>query len=246
RDSNTFYASLRSANKTYLVRGDLPLRRFTVLHENVECPALSPNNELIAYKKRVGGTMNPWRFHVLDLATMAERELAAETRAIARLEVGADHRFGPDAGDGHLPVRVFDVGEEHVPRHLAVDAHRLHFFQDAVTRSLKHVDPTPGFACTETGTAARARGAPADGRDTRRRSARTRRPQDAVNTPPAPSPSSIPRPLRVRPGHEDRRSAALSDPRTRAGTGAARNRSAAAPAAASATRRPRIETAPRR
>jgi len=82
RDSNTFYASLRSANKTYLVRGDLPLRRFTVLHENVECPALSPNNRLIAYKKRVGGTMSPWRFYVLDLATMTERPVAAETRSI--------------------------------------------------------------------------------------------------------------------------------------------------------------------
>ena len=82
RDPNTFYASLRSANKTYLVRGDLPLRKFTVLHENVECPALSPNNRLIAYKKRVGGTMSPWRFYVLDLATMAERPVAGETRSI--------------------------------------------------------------------------------------------------------------------------------------------------------------------
>ena len=82
RDSNTFYASLRTANKTYLVRGDLPLRKFTVLHENVECPALSPNNRLIAYKKRVGGTMSPWRFYVLDLDTMTERPVVGETRSI--------------------------------------------------------------------------------------------------------------------------------------------------------------------
>ena len=82
RDSNTFYASLQSANNTYLVRGDLPLRRLTVVHENVECPAISPNNRLIAYKKRVGGALRPWRFHVLELATMTERPIAAETRSI--------------------------------------------------------------------------------------------------------------------------------------------------------------------
>ena len=81
RDSNTFYASLQSARRTYLVRGDLGLRTLTVLHENVECPSLSPDNKLIAYKKRVAGDFAPWRFHVLDLATMTERPLA-ETRSI--------------------------------------------------------------------------------------------------------------------------------------------------------------------
>jgi len=48
RESNTFYA-LQTACKTYLVRGDLGLRKLTVLHENVECPSLSPDNRLIAY-----------------------------------------------------------------------------------------------------------------------------------------------------------------------------------------------------
>jgi hypothetical protein len=82
RDSNTFYASLKTAGKTYLVRGDLGLRKLTVLHENVECPSISPNNHLIAYKKRVGGDPSPWRLYLLDLATMTERALAGEKRSV--------------------------------------------------------------------------------------------------------------------------------------------------------------------
>ena len=95
RDSNIFYASLRTVadvqsqagqvtrrRQTFLVRGDLGLRKLTVLHENVECPSLSPNNRLIAYKKNVGAGPAPWRFYVLDLATMNERPIAAEGRSI--------------------------------------------------------------------------------------------------------------------------------------------------------------------
>ncbi len=82
RDSDTFYATLMTARKTYLVRGSVALRTLTVLRENVECPAISPDNRLIAYKKRVGGDLSPWRFYVLDLATMSDRPIAAETRSI--------------------------------------------------------------------------------------------------------------------------------------------------------------------
>ena len=82
RDSNVFYATLRTAGTTYLVRGDLGLRKLTVVRENVECPALSPDNRLIAFKKRVGSELEPWRFYVLDLATLTDRPIAAETRSI--------------------------------------------------------------------------------------------------------------------------------------------------------------------
>ncbi len=82
RDSNTFYASLRTAGQTYLVRGDLALRKLTVLHENVECPSLSPNNRLIAYKKKVAMPQTLWRFYLMDVNTMQERPLALETRSI--------------------------------------------------------------------------------------------------------------------------------------------------------------------
>ena len=81
-DSNTFYASLWSAKKTYLVRGDMAARTLTVLRENVECPSLSPDDRRLAFKKRVGGDLAPWRFYLLDLRTMQEHPLAAEARSI--------------------------------------------------------------------------------------------------------------------------------------------------------------------
>src|SRR6185295_392109 len=86
-DSRVFYATLRTAAgadapNTYLVRGELALRRLTVLRENVECPSLSPDNRMLAYKKRVGPSPDPWRIHTLDLPTNAERIVEGEKRYI--------------------------------------------------------------------------------------------------------------------------------------------------------------------
>ena len=128
RDSNTFYATLRTASTashgtTYLVRGDLGLRKLTVLRENVECPSLSPDNKLIAFKKRVGGGLAPWRLYVLDLATFTDRPIPAETRSIDdQIEwlddthvLYADSRSSQSASrdvwvaplDNSMPPRVF-------------------------------------------------------------------------------------------------------------------------------------------
>ena len=82
RDSNTFYATLKTDDKTYLVQGDLGLRKLTILHENLECPSLSPNNRLIAFKKRTGPDLAPWRIYVLDLTTMVEHPIEGETRSV--------------------------------------------------------------------------------------------------------------------------------------------------------------------
>jgi hypothetical protein len=81
-DANIFYATLRTGGSTYLVRGDLALRRMTVLRDNVECPSLSPDNRLIAFKKRVGPGADEWRLAVLDVKTMTERLIDAEKRRI--------------------------------------------------------------------------------------------------------------------------------------------------------------------
>jgi hypothetical protein len=82
RDDNTFYASLGTAGVRYLVRGELALRKLTVLRDNVECPSLSPDNRLLAYKKRVGPGPETWRLHVLDLTTNVEQTIGSETRYI--------------------------------------------------------------------------------------------------------------------------------------------------------------------
>ena len=67
-DHNVFYATLASGKKTYLVRGNIRKRTLTTVFENVECPALSPDETRVAFKRR---TPDPgvWRFAVLDLKT---------------------------------------------------------------------------------------------------------------------------------------------------------------------------------
>jgi hypothetical protein len=80
-DSNIFYASLRSGGLTYLVKGDIGTRSMQVLHQNVECPSVSPDGTRIAYKKLGEGLVGQWRLTMLDLATMTETPLA-ETRNI--------------------------------------------------------------------------------------------------------------------------------------------------------------------
>ncbi|MDC2952927.1 TolB-like translocation protein [Streptomyces gilvifuscus] len=83
RDDRTFYATMATKGRTYLVRGDLRARTVTTLHPNVECPSLSPDGNRIAFKKRVRGLPKdaPWRLYVLDLRTMRETPLA-EPRSV--------------------------------------------------------------------------------------------------------------------------------------------------------------------
>jgi hypothetical protein len=76
-DSNTFYATLRSAKTNYLVRGDIAQRTMTVIAEDVECPSLSPDERSIAFKRLVSPMAGAWRLYVLDLATMTDRPISA-------------------------------------------------------------------------------------------------------------------------------------------------------------------------
>ena len=81
-DDNTFYATMGSSTKTWLIRGDLKARTLTALRGNLECPSLSPDGTRLVFKKRVSDDIRrPWRFMVLDLASMKERALA-ETRSV--------------------------------------------------------------------------------------------------------------------------------------------------------------------
>jgi dipeptidyl aminopeptidase/acylaminoacyl peptidase len=115
RDSNRFYATLGTGGKTYLVEGDVSARRARVLRENVECPSLSPDNKRIAFKKR-DGSLGMWRLHILDLATLEDRPLEAETRIIDDQVEWLDdnqilYRWGQDVivvpTDGSAPPRIF-------------------------------------------------------------------------------------------------------------------------------------------
>ncbi|AJT62753.1 TolB family protein [Streptomyces chattanoogensis] len=116
-DDTTFYATLGTQGRTYLVRGNLSRRTLTAVRENVECPSLSPDGTRIAFKKRVRpkGADAPWRLYVLDLRSGRETPLAerasVDDQALWRDrntllyalpgDYGADLWQVPANGEGH-------------------------------------------------------------------------------------------------------------------------------------------------
>ena len=109
RDGNTFYATLATGKKTYLVEGNVRTRSARILRENVECPSLSPDNTRLAYKKRVGGP-GGWRFHVLDLSTMSDTPLAENRHIDDQVEWLDNRRILYRAGEDVWTVRADGSG----------------------------------------------------------------------------------------------------------------------------------------
>ncbi|MCZ4119414.1 TolB family protein [Streptomyces sp. H39-S7] len=75
-DDDTFYATLGTGGKTYLVKGSVSRRSVATVTQNVECPSLSPDGTRIAFKKRALRGAALWREYVLDLRTLRETPLA--------------------------------------------------------------------------------------------------------------------------------------------------------------------------
>jgi hypothetical protein len=86
-DVRHFYATLSTNRQHFLVKGDIANRSATVIHENVECPSLSPNASRIAYKKRftVDGRVF-WQLRILDLQTDQETPLSEKRSVDDQLE----------------------------------------------------------------------------------------------------------------------------------------------------------------
>jgi hypothetical protein len=80
-DGDTFYATLATGGSTWLIKGSIRARIAHTIHENVECPSLSPDGTRIGYKKAVAHNPTQWRFTVLDLATGKETPLS-ENRSV--------------------------------------------------------------------------------------------------------------------------------------------------------------------
>jgi hypothetical protein len=76
-----FYATLATGGKVYLVEGDASSRTLRTVREDVECPALSPDNRRIAFKRRAPGIRVVWRIHVLDLES-GEEHAVGEARSV--------------------------------------------------------------------------------------------------------------------------------------------------------------------
>lgn len=74
-DDRTFYATVATGGRTWLVEGDLGSRTLTSVSPDAECPAVSPDGSRVAFKVDVDpGRRTVWQIAVLDLAT-GERNL---------------------------------------------------------------------------------------------------------------------------------------------------------------------------
>jgi hypothetical protein len=75
-DDNLFYATAQSqsADKTWIVTGDVATKTLTTLREGGECPSVSPDHTRVAYKKvvRVENAQKVWAYAILDLASDTE------------------------------------------------------------------------------------------------------------------------------------------------------------------------------
>lgn len=68
-DDRTFYATAEWSGKTWLVRGDLLTRSLVTLHEDAECPSLSPNGTRVAFKQRGSLPAGHWRLVVYTIGS---------------------------------------------------------------------------------------------------------------------------------------------------------------------------------
>ncbi|NPD03659.1 hypothetical protein HN031_03050 [Nocardioides sp. zg-1308] len=69
-DDQTFYATVGTGGRTWLVEGDLVERTLTSVSPDAECPSLSPDGSRVAFKVDVDpGSRTVWQVAVQDLAT---------------------------------------------------------------------------------------------------------------------------------------------------------------------------------
>lgn len=81
-EEDSFYATAASSGRLWLVRGSLSGRTLTAVHDNVECPSISPDGTRIAFKKNDGGPLaTHWKVAILDLASGKETVLS-EKRSV--------------------------------------------------------------------------------------------------------------------------------------------------------------------
>ncbi|MEV4055314.1 hypothetical protein AB0J55_29275 [Amycolatopsis sp. NPDC049688] len=125
RDDRHFYATMSTAGHRYLVAGDFAAHTVRTLHENVECPSLSPDGTRVAFKSAVDGDpARGWRPAVLDLATSRVTPLA-ETRSVDDQPAWLDDHtigYGVPRGPGHADVWSVPADGSGAPRLLIPEA----------------------------------------------------------------------------------------------------------------------------
>jgi len=84
-DGPRFFATLHTGGRFLLVEGDAGARRMRVLHDDVECPSLSPDGRRIAFKRRIPAAEAgrfAWQLRVLTLDGGRETALTAERHSV--------------------------------------------------------------------------------------------------------------------------------------------------------------------
>jgi hypothetical protein len=86
-DSKRFYCTLSTAQHRYLIEADVASRNGVIVHDDVECPSLSPDATRVAFKRRtVEEGHVRWQLRVLDLVTKRETPLAEKRSVDDQLE----------------------------------------------------------------------------------------------------------------------------------------------------------------
>ena len=80
-DDDTFFATVEWSKHTWLVRGSISQRRIVTLHEDAECPSLSPDGTRIVYKQHGNLPVGTWRLVEYTIASGKVTPLA-ETRSV--------------------------------------------------------------------------------------------------------------------------------------------------------------------
>ena len=80
-DGDHFFATLKTRGERFLVKGSIDARHAVVMRADVECPSLSPDGTLLAFKKPLQHGIG-WRLHVLDLVSGTERPLNQVRRSV--------------------------------------------------------------------------------------------------------------------------------------------------------------------
>jgi hypothetical protein len=80
-DDNTFYATVEWARHTWLVKGDIARRQVGTLHDDAECPSVSPDGKLVVYKQHAGRPAGQWQLVLYDTVSGQVTPLA-ETRSV--------------------------------------------------------------------------------------------------------------------------------------------------------------------
>ncbi len=121
-DDNTFYATMATGPHFYLVQGDLAAETVTVLADDVECPALSPDGTRLVYKRRQPDLT--WRLEVYELES-GRRTPLAETANVDDQGVWLDEgtvAYGKLDRDGRVGVWSVPADGSGTPALLLADA----------------------------------------------------------------------------------------------------------------------------